>query len=317
MTAPVRIGVGTGSPEGINSAYLIPDERTVIDPGPPSQKSWETLTAGIDRSDLSVDAIDHVLVTHWHIDHAGLAPRLAEYTGASLHLHKRDAPLVGDYAHARNRRLERDTEALSAWGVPDDHRVSVIDGDTPSSLPDRYPVRTHAAGDTIGDIEVVHTPGHTLGHTAFATDSDLFVGDAVLPTYTPNVGGSDTRAENPLESYFRTLDRLKVHEGKTPYPGHGTSVSLPDDIEKIRDHHDRRMNAVLDTVDELEPVTPWAVARRLFGDLDGVHIKFGAGEAASHLEYLVRKDVLARTTSNPYRYRIRDEDYVTDVNFAP
>jgi hypothetical protein len=42
---------------------------------------------------------------------------------------------------------------------------------------------------------------HSGSHAVFAADGTLFVGDAVLPTYTPNIGGSDTRTEKPLETY--------------------------------------------------------------------------------------------------------------------
>jgi len=73
------------------------------------------------------------------------------------------------------------------------------------------------ADDDVGDgdvidaggvaLEAMHLPGHTAGLTGFAFDprevpdhesvggadatAELFAGDALLPKYTPNVGGAD------------------------------------------------------------------------------------------------------------------------------
>ncbi|MFC7115497.1 MBL fold metallo-hydrolase [Natronoarchaeum sp. GCM10025703] len=193
MSDFVRIPVGRGTPEGVNSAYVVPDSGVVIDPGPPTDSSWSALRDGIERTEISVQGIDHVLVTHWHADHAGLACRLADRANASIHLHEGDAHLVGDYTEARQRRLRRDASILGRWGVPERIREALLDRDAPSPLPDTYPVQAHEEGDRIAGIEVVHTPGHTKGHVSFATAETLFLGDVLLPTYTPNVGEA-TRA---------------------------------------------------------------------------------------------------------------------------
>ena len=189
MTATVRIPVGGGTPEGTNSAYLLPERGVLVDPGPPSERAWADLREGI-SAHATLEDLEHVLVTHWHIDHAGLAHRLADRAGASIHVHRADAPLIGAYADARARRLRRDERTLERWGVPKAIRGSVIDRDTPSPLPDAAPVNRRDASD-----ELVHTPGHTRGHVSLRIDETILLGDLLLPTYTPNVGGSDTRLD--------------------------------------------------------------------------------------------------------------------------
>lgn len=305
-TVVERIAVGTGSPEGTNSAYALPDRRAVIDPGPPGDGTWTALTAGMREADLPVRDVEHVLVTHWHVDHAGLAVRLADAAGAELHLHEHDAPLVGDYAAARERRLDRDARRLREWGVPDPAVDALIDGDSPSPFPETFPVTAHADGDEVAGLRVVHAPGHTLGHAAFRSDGHLFVGDAVLPTYTPNVGGSDTRVADPLRRYLETLDRLESLDG-VPHPGHGTSIELPDDAEAIRAHHRERADRVLAALGDRGRATPWVVARDLFGDLSGIHVKFGAGEAAAHLARLRALGAVERIGDEPAEYAVADD----------
>ncbi|WP_096391545.1 MBL fold metallo-hydrolase [Halopenitus persicus] len=338
-TDVVRIGFGHGSPEGENSAYLLPERGVLIDPGPPGDAAFETLLSGIDDAGLDPVDLEHVLVTHWHADHAGSAPRIAEAADATLWMGATDAPLVRAYASERGRRLERDAAALQEWGVPEDTVEAVVAGDSPSPVPDETAVSDLQDGDVVAGLEVIETPGHTLGHVAFhdradasddhrpdasddhGTDADdhredrypdrdaLFVGDAVLATYTPNVGGGDTRLEDPLSTYRRTLDRLADRydpESTTAYPGHGTPLALDDRIEAIREHHRDRRGNVVDVLSARSPApaTPWEIAQDLFGELRGIHAKMGAGEAASHLEALVATGDAELVDDDPLRYAI-------------
>jgi glyoxylase-like metal-dependent hydrolase (beta-lactamase superfamily II) len=335
MSAPTveRIAHTAASPEGENSTYVLPETGLVVDPGPPGESPWETLTTGLRRAGLPVGAIETVAVTHWHADHAGLAPRLAAAADAELVLHEDDAALVGDYAAERERRLDRDARRLREWGVPDATVSEIVEGDTPSPMPDTCPVSAVADGESVAGTEALHTPGHTAGHLALLSEGALFVGDAVLPTYTPNVGGSDTRLKPALGTYLDTLDGLlERFEGDSAdaapdaYPGHGATVDLPGRIRTIWDHHAER---ILDAVDALpdadsdEPGrTPWAVAQDLFGEMTGIHAKMGAGEAAAHLSFAAEHGFAAHVGEAPERYvrarRDRDIDLDRDgLQFGP
>jgi glyoxylase-like metal-dependent hydrolase (beta-lactamase superfamily II) len=303
MTDPHRIAVNEGSPEGSNSAYVLPDRGVVVDPGPPGDDDFERLRAGIEASGLALGDVEHVVLTHWHADHVGLAPRLADAADATIHMHRRDAPLLAEYREARRRRVRRDAAVLAGWGVPVERVEEVREGDTPSPLPDRTPVVAHEDGDVVAGGELLHAPGHTEGHLAYRCDDALFVGDAVLPTYTPNVGGSDTRAKNPLPDYLRTLRRLLRHDGEC-YPGHGDGLSLPERVGVIRSHHRQRAERVVERLGARGEATPWQMAVYLFGEMRGVHVKFGAGEAAAHLRALAAEAEapVSRVGSDPERY---------------
>ncbi len=300
-----RVPVGDGTPEGTNSAYLLADRGVVIDPGPPTDRAWADLEVGLDRTGLTVEDLEYVLVTHWHADHAGLAPRLAEVADATLAMGADDAPLIGEYGTERRRRLERDAATLADWGVPEEAIEAVTSGDAPSPIPDRFPVEPLEDGDAVGGLEALATPGHTVGHTSFVTDDAVIVGDAVLPTYTPNVGGSDTRTrgDDPLGTFLETGDRLEaLAETHTLLPGHGTRLDA-DRIATIREHHRGRSERVRNALETRGEATPWELACDLFGDLEGIHVKFGAGEAAAHLERLEADGVLERGQPEPGTYR--------------
>lgn len=306
MTRVVGITVGTGSPEGANSAYLLPERGVVVDPGPPGDEPWSALREGVRAAGCALDAVDHVVVTHWHADHTGLAPRLARAADAMVHMHARDAPLLASYEQARAERLERDAAALRRWGVPESTVEAVIEGDTPSPVPAETRVESHADGDEVAGGRLLHTPGHTAGHAALAFDDHLFVGDCLLPTYTPNVGGSDTRLANPLGAYLESVTRLERHVGEREFhPGHGDALALPNRIDRIRAHHEERTRRVSERVATRERATPWDVAGDLFGDLAGLHVKFGAGEAAAHLASLHEAGYVAEVDEEPTVYEHR------------
>ncbi|GAA0511559.1 Glyoxylase, beta-lactamase superfamily II [Halorubrum aquaticum] len=316
MTDAVRVAVGTGSPEGVNGAYVLPDAGVVIDPGPPGDEPWAALCAGIDDAGLVLADVDHVLVTHWHADHAGLSTRLAEAADARIAMHAADAPLVASYADERARRLERDADALRRWGVPETVRTALVEADRPSPLPDVYDVRELSDGDVVAGVEALATPGHTAGHAAFAYRDTPFLGDLLLPTYTPNVGGSDTRTDDPLAAYLRSVDRVDDAFDRGE-PGHGTTVDVTREAASVREHHRERARRVVDALPAAGAATPWTVAKQLFGEMAGIHAKFGAGEASAHLRRLEAIGAVERCGDDPVEYRTRPGDHAVGSNLTP
>lgn len=302
-----RIAVtGEGGPEGGNSAYWLPDRGILIDPGPPGDAVYERLVDEIDGHGDAVGDVETVLLTHWHADHVGAAPEVAAAADATIAMHERDAPLLGDYAVARERRVARDEATLRNWGVPDDHVDSLLAADAPSPIPDTVAVDRLADGDVVAGLETMHTPGHTAGHAAYRLDGRVFVGDAVLTTCTPNVGGGDTRQEDPLSAYLRTLGRLDAAGGRA-HPGHGDPFALCDRVGTLVEHHRDRTDRAIEALDGGRAMTPWDVATALFGSMSGYHVKFGAGEAFAHLSFLATVDAAERVGTEPAQFSLAVE----------
>ncbi|SHG99078.1 MBL fold metallo-hydrolase [Halobaculum gomorrense] len=308
--------------EGLNNVYVLdgpadggdPDELVLVDAGVALPDVHGQLASGLADLGYEMADIDRVLLTHWHADHAGLAGAIQAESGATVHAHEADAPLVaGDEASLlEERRLQR--AKFREWGMPDEIRETLVDflddhGDLGGEPCD---VEPFAYGDAfeVNDrtLEAVHLPGHAAGLTAFfdAADDEAFVGDAILPKYTPNVGGADVRVDDPLASYVESLLTLIDLDSATAWPGHRDRIDDPAGrAATIHRHHVERTRNVVDALVERGPMTPWEVSAVLFGELHGIHVLHGPGEAYAHLDHLADAGVAERDGT---RYALVDAD---------
>ena len=136
---------------------------------------------------------------------------------------------------------------------------------------------------------------------------EILTGDALLPQYTPNVGGADVRLEWPLERYRDTLERLAEGGYAMAWPGHREPIDEP--MERVRAvvrYHEERAYRVVSHLNDREEAMAWEVATALFGELQGIHVLHGPGEAYAHLDHLSREGTLERDSR---RFRLRDRGY--------
>ena len=179
-----------GSPKVIATALLTgSDGVTLIDPGPTS--CLPALEAGLRERGLSLRDVRSVLLTHIHLDHAGVAGTIAERVPAArVYVHERGAPHMIDPAKllASATRLYGDRMDL-LWGafqpVPAD-RVTVLTGGEKLDL----------AGTA---LKVAYTPGHAKHHVSYLDEQTgvAYVGDTggvrvsgdylIAPTPPPDI----------------------------------------------------------------------------------------------------------------------------------
>jgi len=160
-----------GTP-GVIAAVVLHDAGGValIDPGPSS--TLPTLRAEVARAGISIADVRTILLTHIHLDHAGVTGTLVrENPAIRVYVHDIGAPHMAapEKLIASATRLWGD-EMDRLWGeflpVPVD-RMTVLKGGE----------RIHAGGR---ELRVAYTPGHASHHVSFfSADSGIaFVGDA-------------------------------------------------------------------------------------------------------------------------------------------
>jgi glyoxylase-like metal-dependent hydrolase (beta-lactamase superfamily II) len=200
---------------GFVNAFLVreDDGLTLIDTAIPGSQKAIIAAAG----KLGMP-IRRIVLTHAHADHVGsLDALVGELGDVEVMISTRDARLL-----KKDRTMDP--------GEPTDK----LRGGFPGT--DTEPTRLLAAGETVGSLEVVASPGHTPGHIALRDprEETIFCGD----TFS-TLGGVATSAKaNPrfplpaMATWHRptvieSARQLRALEPRALAPGHGRIVEDP------------------------------------------------------------------------------------------
>lgn len=187
---------------GTNTWLVGGNEIAVIDPGPDLDCHLAAILAALGPG----QSITRILVTHAHLDHSALAPRLSAATGAPVHAFGTATEGRSTLMQALAPSLPPHGEGLDLSFLPD---VRLSNGETLSG-PDY-------------DLTAIHTPGHLGGHLAFAMGDLLFSGDHVMGWSTSIISPPD----GDMAAYMASLARLTKGRWTRFLPGHGDAVEDP------------------------------------------------------------------------------------------
>ena len=300
LTARVhRIPVPNPFFEGRNSVYLIASSPvTLIDTGVATTKAFEALEAGLKEHGLRVGDIQRVVLTHKHIDHMGNAWRIQQQGGAEILIHESECHAVTDVDPSGERFAELVAKRLREWGAPEMKRSDRSSSPMPPW--DLEPAEATGLSDgqyleqADGRLQVIHTPGHTMGSICLRYGTLLFSGDHVLEDLSPNIGGGDMRHRGVLRHYLASLERImNTSDEVQVMPGHGQPfTALRKRCQVLIGHHEERLAKIL-VILRGGPQSVYEVACQLFGKLESFHVMLGCAEASAHLELLVERGSVA------------------------
>lgn len=174
------VGGGTSNAFGLTNdpdchIYLVDggDELALIDCGIGEGDSIDRIVANIRAEGLDPTRLTKLLLTHYHMDHAGGAARIRERLGLDV--------VAPAGAAAALRTGDEGAVALDAAKqaglYPPDYRFEPVEVALEVREGDRVPVGRLA-------LEVIETPGHCDGHASYLlrgrNKTYLFSGDAVF-----------------------------------------------------------------------------------------------------------------------------------------
>jgi glyoxylase-like metal-dependent hydrolase (beta-lactamase superfamily II) len=232
--------------------YVVGHGRVaVIDPGPALPEHIEALLHA-----LRGETIEHILVTHTHLDHSPASAAIKQATAAPTHGY-------GPHAAGMGPAVEEGGDRAFA---PD--RV-LRDGDTVSG-PGWH-------------LAAVHTPGHTSNHICFALAEErvLFSGDHVMGWSTSVIAPPDGN----MRDYLRSLAKLLEREDAVYWPTHGPAIADPKPfVRAFIEHRREREAAILDRLAKGDTEIPTMVRAIYIGLPQVLHGAAGRSVLAHLIE---------------------------------
>jgi glyoxylase-like metal-dependent hydrolase (beta-lactamase superfamily II) len=278
---------------------------TLFDTGPNLPGTFDEVEKCLKSIGKSIPDIRRILLTHFHVDHCGLAGLIKEKSGAEICISRTDFEPIRSYAD-EGLRKERTENFYRRQGM--DPRMTGIVADIfrgMKKLTYSFKADAFLSGDRplrIGKREVLilQTPGHTRGHVCFFLPEEkiLLAGDCILPHITPNLS-PDLLAPSfrPLHSFLESLERIKNLSVQWVYPAHGRRFqNLERRVEEIKKHHALRKDRTFRAL-KTNPKTVAEVSASVFGpnlsDFDKI---LALNETYVHLIELEEESLIHRTS---------------------
>lgn len=261
-------------------------ELVLIDTGPPTPETQESLRREIDLSRLR-----HVLITHGHIDHYGQTAWLEQKTNATIYVPYRDALKI----RRHELRLQGMYTVLRDLGFGEEYlerlNTTLRSGLLFPPLPKRFKTIEEDLPKHLG-ITALNCPGHSQSDLVFLKEDWAVTGDILLrgifqsPLLDIDLETGE-RFSN-YTAYCESLLRLATIRNRRILPGHREDIDTVDAtilfyIEKM-----------LERVDQIRRyVDDHSVARiiaRIFGkDLTEhpFHMYLKASEIVFMMDFLV------------------------------
>jgi len=251
------------------NCYLLRGKKgfTVIDTGIYSKEAidiWEKVM------EMGV-TIEQIVLTHYHIDHLGLARWFQEKHRVPVYISS-----IGDREIKRRLKKDHADYVISLFKQHGYLDYTRLGSEIDSYIYDFEPDGTFEDGEQVrlGNemYEALWTPGHSADHFCFYQHQQqiMIVGDLVLNKIAPIVLIESHHDVNPLQEYFSSLERVGKYPVSISLPGHGNVISnVTKRMEDIRSGHHHRLEEMLKAI-ENEAKSSFTVSQEIYGKRKGL-----------------------------------------------
>ncbi|MFF5994085.1 MBL fold metallo-hydrolase [Lysinibacillus sp. KU-BSD001] len=260
---------------------------------------WTIIDAGLNTEQtaklwapiIEAREIGDMLITHHHPDHFGYAGTLQQLTNASVWMTEIEAQQGLSFWQPAFTERMKQTSYTFGFHDATFSDTFTVEGE---SFVQPYPVVNQylEEGQVIPfgkyEYEVLITPGHSDGLITLFNEeqSILFSTDHILPHISPNISYWFEGEENPLGSYFASLEKIRALDVDRIIPSHGQPFRRGNErIEQLIAHHKERLAQTYEVIQH--PVSIFEANAQLFSQVLTAHeYRFAIGETIAHLEYL-------------------------------
>ncbi|HWI21431.1 MAG TPA: MBL fold metallo-hydrolase [Baekduia sp.] len=312
LAVPTPFNVGD-----VNCFLIHDDPLTLVDSGPDTPAARAAIDAQLAASDLRVEDLERIVITHQHLDHAGLAAWLQDRSGAEVLCFDALVPLLARYREAMEEDDAFAVEVMLKHGIPQ-AMAAALRSETKAAH--AYGLDLGGAtGLRDGDVlefagrswTVHHRPGHSPSDIVFydSDSAELIAGDHLLARISSNpiihlpLDRSRIRPR-ALLTYISSLKQTAEMHVSRIHGGHGAAVE--DHRELISERlgaFDRRA-AKIGAVLARGPMNAHEIARALWGEIAVKQGFLTLSETLGHLDVLVERGSVVERDGDVVRFEL-------------
>jgi len=289
IPAPVSFLASHTGPLAPPNVFLVMDqgEGALFDSGFGDEQSIRTRLDYLrERPQIR---LRHIVLSHHHLDHASGAHQLRQATGAQIVIHRQEERFLLDWQEEAPQDMDVPAERREM--IEQFRRFRRLAADAvPDILPD------DGATLSVGGLtlEIVHTPGHTMGSICVYVREEraLLMGDTALGLGTVAI---PPPPHGDMALYLQSLERLKGYDAALMLPGHGPVVhDVARKLQEIIDHRHEREKQILKLIAE-DKRTPKAMLSAIYPELDRRVVPSALRQIEAHLAKLLAEGRVQRT----------------------
>jgi hydroxyacylglutathione hydrolase len=198
-----------------SNAYVVADGKRAILIDAGLKKKERKILAALEQMQLTPDAIQLIILTHTHYDHAGSVKALQQITKAKVLVHKAEASCLEQGYCAFPKGTMWFPKIMSAIGMALNKSVGRYAPVAPDiMISKRFDLRSYGI-----DGYILPTPGHTAGSLSVViAENHALVGDTLFNIFKHSVFPPYA---NDQEALLKSWKKLLEIGCEYFYPGHG------------------------------------------------------------------------------------------------